>query len=196
MRASIVAAARVRARRGGAVAALWGWLLCGPHGRAVVWRRRLARLALGHGRWAAARWMLCYLLPFMFHPVCCTFCCLLLMFLSNSRLVIFFFFRCFSFLFLSFLFLFTLAAQHHDHRFEEDAQAAGTLSSMIFLLYHSVLLDIHHVQCSSFSSSLFVCFVAQGHVSHGHGRVGKHRKHPGGRGNAGGQHHHRINFDK
>jgi len=33
-------------------------------------------------------------------------------------------------------------------------------------------------------------------VSHGHGRIGKHRKHPGGRGNAGGQHHHRINFDK
>ena len=30
----------------------------------------------------------------------------------------------------------------------------------------------------------------------GHGRVGKHRKHPGGRGKAGGQHHHRINFDK
>lgn len=25
---------------------------------------------------------------------------------------------------------------------------------------------------------------------------GKHRKHPGGRGNAGGQHHHRINMDK
>ncbi|WP_411023175.1 uL15 family ribosomal protein, partial [Salmonella sp. s51228] len=36
----------------------------------------------------------------------------------------------------------------------------------------------------------------RGHVSSGHGRVGKHRKHPGGRGNAGGQHHHRINFDK
>ncbi|XP_002125351.3 large ribosomal subunit protein uL15 [Ciona intestinalis] len=36
----------------------------------------------------------------------------------------------------------------------------------------------------------------RGHVSHGHGRVGKHRKHPGGRGNAGGQHHHRINYDK
>ena len=36
----------------------------------------------------------------------------------------------------------------------------------------------------------------RGHVSHGHGRVGKHRKHPGGRGLAGGQHHHRINFDK
>lgn len=33
-------------------------------------------------------------------------------------------------------------------------------------------------------------------MSHGHGRVGKHRKHPGGRGNAGGMHHHRINFDK
>ena len=26
--------------------------------------------------------------------------------------------------------------------------------------------------------------------------AGKHRKHPGGRGNAGGMHHHRINFDK
>jgi len=36
----------------------------------------------------------------------------------------------------------------------------------------------------------------RGHVSAGHGRIGKHRKHPGGRGNAGGQHHHRINYDK
>lgn len=36
----------------------------------------------------------------------------------------------------------------------------------------------------------------RGHVCMGYGRVGKHRKHPGGRGNAGGQHHHRINFDK
>eukprot|EP00274_Cyanoptyche_gloeocystis_P008326 CAMPEP_0196654660 /NCGR_PEP_ID=MMETSP1086-20130531/4384_1 /TAXON_ID=77921 /ORGANISM="Cyanoptyche gloeocystis , Strain SAG4.97" /LENGTH=131 /DNA_ID=CAMNT_0041986551 /DNA_START=111 /DNA_END=506 /DNA_ORIENTATION=- len=30
----------------------------------------------------------------------------------------------------------------------------------------------------------------------GYGRVGKHRKHAGGRGNAGGSHHHRINMDK
>ncbi|KAH9947548.1 60S ribosomal protein L27a [Amylocystis lapponica] len=36
----------------------------------------------------------------------------------------------------------------------------------------------------------------RGHVSAGHGRVGKHRKHPGGRGLAGGMHHHRTNFDK
>uniref|UniRef100_G1Q334 Large ribosomal subunit protein uL15 n=1 Tax=Myotis lucifugus TaxID=59463 RepID=G1Q334_MYOLU len=37
-----------------------------------------------------------------------------------------------------------------------------------------------------------------GHVSygHGHGCIGKRRKHPGGRGNGGGLHHHRINFDK
>ncbi|KAI8340540.1 ribosomal protein L18e/L15P [Chlamydoabsidia padenii] len=34
------------------------------------------------------------------------------------------------------------------------------------------------------------------HVSAGHGRIGKHRKHPGGRGLTGGQHHHRINMDK
>ncbi|KAH8115355.1 hypothetical protein DFH11DRAFT_1483052, partial [Phellopilus nigrolimitatus] len=36
----------------------------------------------------------------------------------------------------------------------------------------------------------------RGHVSAGQGRVGKHRKHPGGRGLAGGQHHHHTNFDK
>ncbi|KAJ4973582.1 hypothetical protein NE237_006756 [Protea cynaroides] len=36
----------------------------------------------------------------------------------------------------------------------------------------------------------------RGHVSAGHGRIGKHRKHPGGRGNAGGMHHQRILFDK
>jgi len=36
----------------------------------------------------------------------------------------------------------------------------------------------------------------RGHVTAGHGRVGKHRKHPSGRGNAGGQHHHRILMDK
>eukprot|EP00915_Cephaloidophora_sp_WS-2016_P006198 GHVH01008172.1.p1 GENE.GHVH01008172.1~~GHVH01008172.1.p1 ORF type:complete len:163 (+),score=28.40 GHVH01008172.1:68-556(+) len=36
----------------------------------------------------------------------------------------------------------------------------------------------------------------RGHVSHGHGRVGKHRKHPGGRGNAGSITHHRIGYRK
>src|ERR1700735_5617921 len=36
----------------------------------------------------------------------------------------------------------------------------------------------------------------RGHVSAGHGRVGKHRKHPGGRGMAGGQAQHRTNIDK
>merc|ERR1711990_755371 len=37
---------------------------------------------------------------------------------------------------------------------------------------------------------------ARGAVSHGYGRIGKHRKNSGGRGNAGGQHHHRIMWDK
>ena len=36
----------------------------------------------------------------------------------------------------------------------------------------------------------------RGQINAGHGRIGKHRKHPGGRGNAGGQHHHRIMWDK
>merc|ERR1712113_984963 len=38
--------------------------------------------------------------------------------------------------------------------------------------------------------------MGRGHVSHGHGRVGRHRKHPGGRGNAGGMHHERIMMEK
>ncbi|AQZ09806.1 RPL28 (YGL103W) [Zygosaccharomyces parabailii] len=36
----------------------------------------------------------------------------------------------------------------------------------------------------------------RGHISAGYGRVGKHRKHPGGKGMAGGQHHHRTNLDR
>ena len=40
------------------------------------------------------------------------------------------------------------------------------------------------------------CRYMRGHVSHGHGRVGKHRKHGGGRGNAGGLTHHRNLFDR
>uniref|UniRef100_A0A7S1KMK0 Large ribosomal subunit protein uL15/eL18 domain-containing protein n=1 Tax=Percolomonas cosmopolitus TaxID=63605 RepID=A0A7S1KMK0_9EUKA len=40
------------------------------------------------------------------------------------------------------------------------------------------------------------CRRLRGHVSHGHGRIGKHRKHPGGRGVAGGMHHNRTWFDK
>merc|ERR1712141_649850 len=37
------------------------------------------------------------------------------------------------------------------------------------------------------------CRKMRGHVSHGHGRIGKH---PSGRGNAGGMHHHRILYEK
>ncbi|KAI5054868.1 hypothetical protein GOP47_0030013 [Adiantum capillus-veneris] len=36
----------------------------------------------------------------------------------------------------------------------------------------------------------------RGHVSAAHEIIGKHKKHPGGRGNTGGMHHHRILFDK
>eukprot|EP00657_Telonema_sp_P-1_P010208 TRINITY_DN4513_c0_g1_i3.p1 TRINITY_DN4513_c0_g1~~TRINITY_DN4513_c0_g1_i3.p1 ORF type:complete len:146 (+),score=60.99 TRINITY_DN4513_c0_g1_i3:193-630(+) len=40
------------------------------------------------------------------------------------------------------------------------------------------------------------CRHQRGSSFNGYGRVGKHQKHPSGRGNAGGQHHHRINMDK
>ena len=62
-----------------------------------------------------------------------------------------------------------------------------------------------HASSLRSSLSLFQAVVKQirkktrtvrGNVSHGQGRIGKHRKHPGGRGNAGGQHHHRIMMDK
>ena len=36
----------------------------------------------------------------------------------------------------------------------------------------------------------------RGHVSHGNGRISKHRKSPGGRGLAGGMHHERIMMNK
>jgi len=36
---------------------------------------------------------------------------------------------------------------------------------------------------------------SRGKVSSGYGRIGKHRKHPGGKGKSGGQHHHKILFD-
>jgi len=55
-----------------------------------------------------------------------------------------------------------------------------------------------------FFLSLLVLLIARlrkvrhmrGHVSMGHGRVGRHRKHGGGRGNAGGMQHMRILFCK
>lgn len=36
----------------------------------------------------------------------------------------------------------------------------------------------------------------RGHISAGNGRIGKHRKSPGGRGLAGGMHHERIMMNK
>ncbi|XP_028341498.1 60S ribosomal protein L27a-like [Physeter macrocephalus] len=54
------------------------------------------------------------------------------------------------------------------------------------------------VSAADMPSSIRKARKLRGHVSHSHGRgrgrIGKHWKHPGGRGNAGGVHHHRINF--
>jgi ribosomal protein L15 len=52
------------------------------------------------------------------------------------------------------------------------------------------------ILCISRDKLEFFFYSSRGHVSAGYGRVGKHRKHPGGRGMAGGQHHHRTNLDK
>ena len=75
--------------------------------------------------------------------------------------------------------------------------------SSIFLL--CLLLFLLHLFGKPFLSCIFFYYMpsrfkknrkARGSVSAGHGRIGKHRKHPSGRGNAGGMHHHKINFDK
>merc|ERR1712098_563756 len=62
----------------------------------------------------------------------------------------------------------------------------GTTTTDKHLDYHNVKMPTHLSKTRKH----------RGHVSAGHGRVGKHRKHPGGRGLAGGQHHHRTNMDK
>ena len=54
----------------------------------------------------------------------------------------------------------------------------------------------HQASFSTQPSRLKKTRKLRGHMSHGHGRISKHRKHLGGRGNAGGLHHHRINLDK
>ena len=65
--------------------------------------------------------------------------------------------------------------------------------SFTSILTHSVFFGVHFF---NMPTALHKSRKKRGHVSMGHGRVGKHRKHPGGRGNAGGQHHHRTLFDK
>merc|ERR1712000_507835 len=62
----------------------------------------------------------------------------------------------------------------------------GTTTTDKHLDYHNVKMPTHLSKTRKH----------RGHVSAGHGRVGKHRKHPGGRGMAGGAHHHRTNLDK
>ena len=64
-----------------------------------------------------------------------------------------------------------------------------------FQLYFIGVLNIFS-SCSKMVSRFKKTRKMRGHVSSGHGRVGKHRKHPGGRGNAGGLLHMRTNFDK
>ncbi|KAI3820735.1 hypothetical protein L1987_08283 [Smallanthus sonchifolius] len=83
-------------------------------------------------------------------------------------------------------------------------QALFLLSYTLLLFYKSEL-GFHFLRSTAtkgfcrqgiMTTSLRKNRKKRGHVSAGHGRIGKHRKHPGGRGNAGGMHHHRILFDK
>ena len=52
------------------------------------------------------------------------------------------------------------------------------------------------ILATNIASSLRKAQKLWGHVGYGHRHIGKHRKHPGGRGNTGGLHHHRIDLGK
>ena len=70
------------------------------------------------------------------------------------------------------------------------------LTNNLLFIYYMMIHSVDIFRGTTMTTSKKKTRKLRGHVSHGHGRIGKHRKHPGGRGNAGGQHHHRINFDK
>ena len=66
-----------------------------------------------------------------------------------------------------------------------------------FLINHQLYLRPFYLQPFFILHYVFLCdFDINNFFLAGHGRIGKHRKHPGGRGMAGGQHHHRTNMDK
>ncbi|KAI3765872.1 hypothetical protein L2E82_15918 [Cichorium intybus] len=73
--------------------------------------------------------------------------------------------------------------------------SSGIHRSLLLFLICSPITRLSNL-CGRMTTRLRKNRKKRGHVSAGHGRIGKHRKHPGGRGNAGGMHHHRILFDK
>jgi large subunit ribosomal protein L27Ae len=86
-----------------------------------------------------------------------------------------------------------MAPVHIDDIHQTLAAPVTSLSPSVCL---SNLSDPTHRFLVTMPTRLHKARKKRGHVQCGHGRIGKHRKHPGGRGNAGGQHHHRILMDK
>ena len=64
------------------------------------------------------------------------------------------------------------------------------------LKFPKALLIIKSFQVEKMVARLKKTRSMRGHESMGHGRVGKHRKHPSGRGNSGGMTYHRIMMEK
>ena len=71
---------------------------------------------------------------------------------------------------------------------EQDGRSDSDGSASSWLGTNTVVCALENEMPTRFSKTR----KHRGHVSAGHGRVGKHRKHPGGRGLAGGAHHHRC----
>ena len=97
---------------------------------------------------------------------------------------------------------FTTITYHRQnaHQIDEDQEAVRSHRSHALRSDESAIASKSTsaaIPCIDSSKALLTSIShSRGHVSAGHGRVGKHRKHPGGRGLAGGQHHHRTNMDK
>ena len=95
--------------------------------------------------------------------------------------------------------------RRNAYPFDEDQKTVRPhYATSLLRSLHSVRASRRHLKQKSIHHAIFqdqsrltlYFYYSRGHVSAGHGRVGKHRKHPGGRGMAGGQHHHRTNIDK
>jgi len=83
----------------------------------------------------------------------------------------------------------TISSRNNAYAIDKNPQAVSYIQFIPLLLFSATSPTLKAHRSANNTNS-------RGHVSAGHGRVGKHRKHPGGRGMAGGQHHHRTNLDK
>jgi len=85
-----------------------------------------------------------------------------------------------------------------DHQAEEEQEEEGTRLRWLWSCWSVSLFCCPHCLLDPLivNNFSFIFYLLPFIFFSRHPPTGKHRKHPAGRGNAGGQHHQRINFDK